>query len=64
MIHYGVKLTETGSGLVFPIYDVDGKVIAVKSLSLVNLQANDMEKKQIISQTIPRCAVIFLFNLL
>lgn len=58
MIRYGVKVTETGSGLVFPIYNADEKVIAVKSLSVMTLQVNDVEKKQIVSQTIPRFALI------
>lgn len=63
MIRYGVKVTETGSGLVFPIYNADGKVIAVKSLSLTTLQVNDVERKQIVSQTIPRFAMIFFKHL-
>lgn len=60
--HYGVKVTETGSGLVFPVFSSSGQVIGVKSSSMVVAQVEGLEKKRLISRTIPRVDYNGLFG--
>lgn len=60
--HYGVKATETGSGLVFPVFSSSGQVIGVKSSSMVVAQVEGLEKRRVISRTIPRLGTVKLFS--